>query len=47
MIVRPLLPNQSGIQPGWPMSQVPALLFDGALPRSTKKLEPGSALLSR
>src|SRR5215469_3693542 len=42
MTVRPLLPNQSGIQPAWPMTQVPALLLAGALPRSTKKLEPGS-----
>ena len=42
MTVRPLLPNQSGIQPGWPMSQVPALLFSGALPRSVKNDEPGS-----
>ena len=28
------------------MSHVPALLFDGALPMSTKKLEPGSGLLT-
>ena len=42
--VRPLLPNQSGIQPGWPMSHWPALLFSGELPRSVKNDEPGSGL---
>src|ERR1700733_5725195 len=42
MRVRALLPNRSGIQPGWPMSHVPALLFSGALPRSVKNDEPGS-----
>src|ERR1700722_16153546 len=46
MTVRPLLPNQSGIQPAWPMSNVPALLFSGALPRSVKNDEPGSPLPS-
>src|SRR3984957_1095671 len=44
MTVRPLLPNQSGTQPGWPMSHVPDLLFSGALPRSVKNDEPGSPL---
>src|SRR5450755_3951973 len=44
MTDRPFRPNQSGIQAGWPMSQVPDLLLTGALPRSVKKLEPGSAL---
>ncbi len=42
MTVRPLLPYQSGNQAAWAASNVPALLFDGALPRSTKKVEPGS-----
>src|SRR5438045_371523 len=44
MMVRPFGPNQSGIQPGRPTSQVPGRLFTGELPRSTKKLEPGSGL---
>src|ERR1022692_5192391 len=44
MMVRPLLPNQSGNQPGWPMSQTPGLLLAGALPRSTKNVEPDSGL---
>ena len=42
--MRPLLPNQSGNQPGWPMSHWPALLFSGELPRSVKNDEPGSGL---
>ena len=45
--MRPLLPNQSGNQMAWPRSHWPALLFSGALPRSTKIDEPGSGLLTR
>ncbi len=44
MSVRPLLPNQSGIQAGWARSHWLALLLIGELPMLTKKLDPGSGL---
>src|SRR5215472_527146 len=44
MTVRPLLPYQSGIHPAPAVRSHWPGLFDGALPRSVKKLDPGSGL---
>src|SRR5260370_1974808 len=46
-MLRAPLPYQSGIEPGWPRSQVPGWLLAGTMPRSKKKLEPGPGTPTR